>query len=875
MKTQSVTFFLVVACLPVLLSQLAYGDGEPFPDAALERFKIWLRRIMFNSQNRRLDVFEHEGGAFKIETRDEKEMMIAPGEAEIYGLRPLPQAADNPVSFYHSLFQEALQTLKHGCMIKDALIAVDYETEYLRLYRPALLEKGICELQRYIFVVFEPSVAADTKENVLNKLSTSTRPLLPFEVSAYMEKVAAPDSPVSGHKTPQYAVSQSMNGRHIKMYPGSKVQGAISLTTLPPSIDENYNLILAPTIARGTVITTTFKYREGWRDVFRRSMSSVFGISKVGKKSRVEKAEEKDQEDLEDLNDKVELQLYQSLLMYDTPERLDRRMKNLQNARTLQGLSDDKAPVYRADEGFIEKSFQAALPSAWAYLPQRLHDVNSRKEASYYVPIEAATPALTSPLVFRTIRNTAFYVDIQNISDKVLTIIVGDTGTGKSTLLTLYTKSLLYLEEHEGINTGLVSLDVGGSNSWLKDEDGVLSFDLADRGDDGDPLPCALHPLHCILDPEKTQHSAQEMGLAKQFLSKVMKFKTHEQIAEQAIEKALKSTIAEQSDYRFSIFLKHFEDQFKVFEAEKKLSDAMRYEWIEAIAIMKNYSRGGVFGKIYDPDITTRRNLDGVTKFYSNVDLDQVQVKSLVSFHLQLGYLIGYSLCLKYSATSGQYRLMHFHVDEFKQQAAFIDEAELLELKNQARKIGFLVLLGIQSPKHLLLEKIDPEKRKEIFQGIREMWVGQVDFNEDMTKFATILEMQAPPVGQKLSGKLLELQKAVEFNKKVYKLRESARGVTDLTEAQREAVEQYSICYIGIARDVVNLFVDVEIEWQWEVTTRAAGREVRGLVMKEFHLSKREAAKILSKALPKVPSTKLSNHELSKLLEQIKRENFQ
>ena len=872
LKVQSVEFFLIAACLPVFLSQLAYGRGEPFPDAALERFKIWLRSLMFNAQNKRMDVRQHSGGDFKVINREGGDVMIGPGEVEIYAFRVMPQAANDTAKFYQSFFQEILEALQPGCMIKDALLAVEYETEYLRKFRPSLLDKGICEQRRYLFAIFQPNVPGTSKSLMLEKLSSSTRALSPSEVAAYMEMLAAPESPVSGHRTPQYAVSQSMNGRHIKMYPGAKVQAAVSLATLPAFVSKDYNLILAPSIARGTVITTTFKTREGVREIFRKSMNGFFRSAKLDGMSRTEKEEAEDQADLSEKNDKVELHLYQSLLMYDSPERLHRRVLNLQNVRTLQGLSDAKTPVYRGDEGFIEESFRAALPSAWAYLPQRLHDVNSRTEASYYVPIEAAAQPWTSPLVLRTIRNTPFYVDFQSISDKVLVVIDGDTGTGKSTLITLYNKALLYLEEHVDIGVGFVSIDVGGSNSWVRDEEGVLSFDLAEEDEDGEPVPCPIHPLHCVLDPDKSKHSAEEFGLAKQYLGKLMKFKTHENIAREAIENALKAMISSNTEYRLSTFLACFEKEFERFKAEEKISEAMRFEWIEAVSILKNYCKGGIYGKIYDPETTKKRNLDGVTRLYFNIDLKHDRIKDLVSFHLQLGYLIGYSLCLKYSSTSGQYRLIHFYADEFKKQSEYIDAEEILELKNQSRKNGFLPIVCVQSLKHLLMDKLDVDKRREIYEGIRELWVGQVDFNEDMSKLATILGVEEPPKGGRLTGKLLQLKEAIDFNVAVYEQRKKVERIPDPTEIEREAAKQYTICYIGPTRDIVNLFVDIETSWLWGVTTHAAAREVRGLVMKEFALTKREAAHILTKALPKIPSTKLSNHELQTLLEQIRKE---
>ena len=198
LKVQSVSFFLITACMPVILSQLAYGRGEPFPDAALERFKIWLRKIMFNSQNRKFDVSEHQGGSFTLQDRQGSEVVIGPGEVEIYAFRPMPEAATDPVEFYQSFFQEILGSLQHGCMIKDAIIATDYETDYLRKVRPSLLDKGICEQQRIVFVIFEPTVSDTTKSNILEKFALNSRQLQAEDVAAYMERLAAPESPLSG-----------------------------------------------------------------------------------------------------------------------------------------------------------------------------------------------------------------------------------------------------------------------------------------------------------------------------------------------------------------------------------------------------------------------------------------------------------------------------------------------------------------------------------------------------------------------------------------------------------------------------------------------------------------------------------------------------
>lgn len=872
LKRPSPFFLFALPMGVMLLSQLSYGGGAPFPDAALERFKIRLRRFMFNSQNKRMDVKDHIGGDFKVGRDARREYAVGVGEVQTYGFKVMPRSGEDVIDFYQSFFQQLLSTLDHGVLIKDALMGLRYETEYLRKERPTLIEKGVCEHFRCLFVSFQPTVSEAKKTMILEKLASDARPIKAKEIAKYMELIAAPESPPTGHSTPSYQVSQVLNGRNIKMYPGAKIQGAASLATLPADVQRNYNLILAPVIAPGTIITTTFKLREGLRNNFRNILKGFLKTSKLSQQSEEEVSEAKDAANQESRGDAIDLYMYQSILMYDSPERLQRRILDLQNVRTFQSLAEEAAPVYMGDEGFIEESFRAALPSAWAYLPQRLQDVNSRREASYYLPIEATTSKKPSPLVLRTIRNTPFYVDIESISDKVLIVIDGDTGTGKSTLITLYNKALLWLEENKGIGTGFVSIDIGGTNAWVKDEDGVLAFDLGDTDEMGQPKPWPIHPLHCVLNPDKESYTVEELGLAKQYLAKVMKFKTHTGIAQKAISAALEDMISNHDEYRLSTFVACFQKQFELFKADNSISESMRFEWIEAIMLLENFAKGGVYGHIYDPENTAQRNLNGIYRVYFNVNLGQERIKDLTGFHLQLGYLIGYSLCLRYSSDSGQYRLFHFYADEFKKQAEYIDAEEILELKNQSRKNGFLPIVGVQSLKHLLMDKLDPEKRKEIYEGIRELWIGNVDFNEDRGKLATILNVEDPPRGSKLTGPLAQLRDAIDFNLKVIQQRKSAEQIPDPSEIEREVAKQYTICYISPTREITNLFVDIETNWLWEVTSHAAAKEVRALVMKEFGLKKRAAALILTKILPHVPSSKLSYEELDRVIDRIRKE---
>lgn len=386
LETSSVWVFFLSIFFPMMLSQFAYGSGKPFPDYNIERLKIWLRRKLRADQFN-VDVDYWKGASMKS---IQDGVIYGFGNTETHGYKVIVDPSQPRDTFYQSFYQGLLKLVEHGITVKDAVISIPYENDYIKGHRPSLISKGVCQQSRYLFVTFEDTCNPTHKKNLLENLSLGTKRLSSKEISAYMEIIAAPESPASGRNIPTYQVSQRLNGKHIRMYPINKVQGAISLCALPSRTDQNYNLILATALNKHSVITTTFKKREGFTEAFKGLVDGFFKLSRAArKKTREEELAAEEELDRDNKGDKAKLHMYQSILMYDTPEGLHERINHLQNIRIKLQLGEDNTPVYMADEGFIEQSFRAALPSPWAYLPQRLQAIKSYEEASYYLPIDS------------------------------------------------------------------------------------------------------------------------------------------------------------------------------------------------------------------------------------------------------------------------------------------------------------------------------------------------------------------------------------------------------------------------------------------------------------------------------------------------------
>lgn len=867
-QTSSTAWLVASMFGPLVLSELAFGGGKPFPDYNLERIKVGLRK-MLRANVFRSDIKERAGTMFSF--KPDKNILESPGGAQIYGYVLIPDS-ENQAEFYQSFYADLLQTLPYGVIIKDAVFSKPYTNEYLKNYRPALLEKGICEQKRYLFVTIEPTCDPNDKRILLEKLSIGTRRLKAKEIAAYMEFVAAPQSPPSGRDTPHYQVSQVIDGRHIRLYPEEKYQAAISLCALPARVNETYNEILATALTGHTVITTTFKLREGLRDAFKKMILGIIRTSKmdVEQSSEEKKTREEEKNQLA-RGDAIELHMYQSILTYDTTEALMEKTLKLQNIRTYLGLSEQYAPLYMADTGFVEKSFEAAMPFSWSYLPQRLQDVNSRREASYYLPIPAEDVSATfSPIVFRTTRNTPYYIDNQTISDRVLIIIAGDTGTGKSTLVAEYTRAQFYLESI-GVDTGFVSIDVGGSNSWLKEEEGVLIFDLDEVDENGEVMPFPIHPLHCTLDPTKAHHTSDEKAIAVMQLVKLMGLQSYQAIAETVVLQALEKTLAHSKVYRLSTFKHYFEEFFLAKKKENFFTKEVTLEWENALATLGKFSKGGIYGHIFDPEEPIYQSLGDFHKLYFNAGLKMERIKDLMKAFFELAYMVGYSVCLKSDSESGQYRLFNFIVDEFQKQARFIDPREILDLKNQARKNGFLPIITVQSLKHLILNDLPKDQQGEIYEGIREVYFGNIDFSTDRAKLATMLGIEDDP-SQPVKGKLKECADTVAFNQRIITERKSALASPEKTPIIVEKANTYSIGYISQIRSVHSFYVDLESGWLWYITTHAAARELRLAVMRYFGITKKEAARLLNLKFGKnIPTKKLTQAELKEALTDLER----
>lgn len=883
LETASSWVFFATIFAPMIVSQMFYGQGKPFPDYNIERFKIWLRKTL-RADRFNVDVDYWEGTTMK---KIENGIMYGFGNTETYGYKILVDPSQRREAFYQAFFQSILKFVDHGVIIKDAVTSVPFESDYIKTHRPTLITKGICDQSRYLFVTFEETCSKSTKQEILEKLSLGTRRMNDRELVAYMEAVAAPESPASGRPEPTYQVSQRLDGRHIRMYPVDKVQGAISLCSLPSFVDEEYNLILASALNRHSVITTTFKKREGVAESFRTLVDTFFKVAQVTrKKTAEEKLAAEEELDRENRGDKAKLFMYQSILMYDSPEGLQKRFLELQNVRTRLQLSDEKTPIYMADEGFIEQSFKVAMPSPWAYLPQRLQAIKSFEEASYYLPIESKIEGRFSPLMFRTIRNTLRYIDIQDTSDAIMTLIVGGAGTGKSTLLGGLSDAIDYLETI-GIATGKVTIDIGTSSGFQEDDENVLSFNLANKDENGDIAPYPVHPLHCALDPQKSEYTVKEKTLARDQLVRLLGLRTSKSIAQGIIMDALDQMVKYRSEYRLSTFRDYFLPLFRGALESSNLTNEVKMEWENSIAMLNKFCasskvifgpwpqgvtppveyKAGEFSKIFDPELTKYQSLGDFKRLYFNMSLAEETITDLATAHMNFAFLIGYSVCLKYDSESGNYHLFHFYVEEFQKARKYVDPTEFLELKNQLRKNGHLIYVVSQAFEHFILKGLEEKEQQEIFKYIRDIFFGNISFEDDKHVLKTLLTTDKDDF---LSEKFEEVKSTISNLQQVYSRRKAAALSDEKSPYIEEALSTYNIGYISPTREVDTLHVDYEPISLWKRTTHGAGRELRNKVMSELGLSRNEAARELLKIYKSVPTSKLSDEEITKTIERIR-----
>ncbi|MFK7823863.1 MAG: hypothetical protein AB8G05_06895 [Oligoflexales bacterium] len=543
-----------------------------------------------------------------------------------------------------------------------------------------------------------------------------------------------------------------------------------------------------------------------------------------GSLSRTEQEYEEEEKDRRLMGDKIRLHLFQSALLFGPHEKVHEASIRLQNLEYEQKPHDSNAhPMYLIDEGFIRTSFSAAMPGCFSYLPQRLLNVNSIEEGSLYLPAAEHISSEEFPLMLRSEHGSPFPINHIKGGGAVFQILLGRTGKGKSALVSEHIRAHMRLEECQGIETGVVVLDLGGSMSWLSEEDGVLSFEIRASKEGWEPLPA--HPLQILL-------SQGRLNIARDFLVKLMQIKRHVPTAEDLITKAIKLSIRDK-DYSFSGFYEHLTREVEAHKQEIELSSEMQLEWNNRLAILRKFKKGGIYGDIFEPENPKIKNLDGVTNFYANIDLKDVQFKDLSAAFILLSFTIGYEICHIYNADGLKPKSILFVIDEFHTMAKFIDSNEVLYLKDQARKTGFIPLICIQSLKYLIPDSIKDDLKEAMFQGIGNIFFYSLDGSEDFSKLSVILQEPAPANDRIPTGKFKKIKEIEEF-------------ISD--QAKKEEGKR---CYpVGlIARDlsIHCLYVDLETEWLWQITTHAGGKQIRNKIIERFHCSKKEASKLLAK----------------------------
>ncbi len=753
-------------------------------------------------------------------------------------------------------------------------IAERYQTDFLTKYRSALLEKSLMGIE-YLVIIKIPYLKAteEKRAELLDSLPSFFYRIERERLRHFTEKLVDPHKKNAKGKSPVFEASYVTDGRYAFPYP-DECYGGIAMCELGLKTGEEFPNIFRPAFSMRSIISTTIIKQGFLRDSVLNAWRSLReeGMVGFGKVSAAQKkANEKAEED-EAVGSYDALQVYCQALVYGRPDEVNTCLKRIKEMKDTPELIK---PLLCVELGAIQGALGAVTPGNMAAIPTRLMKVRNLTESAYYLPLYAPPTDLSVeyPLVLRTVHNTPFYINHAGLSETPLTLYVGKSGSGKSSLMALTVRAHWLLGVIYKRPVAIIVGDVGGSMAFMADDNTAdLVFNM-ERLNGGDFPALAIHPLHVFLDRDPTTgeiNTAQKL-LAIEMMAFLLRASTSDAAVTTVLRNAMEAMIEKESVFRLSVFGEYMDKAAAdLIEQAPSGRDLLAKDWFYHKLRLALFSRGGTYGKIFDPDEVGRDTMRDVVNFYYNCDEELFEIPDLASAFIGLCWSVARSIGQRFKSTNDDARDTLMLMDEFDRKSAFLGKMTLKSMKDQSRKYGIVPGLGIQSFDYLSTQTDEKsgQSGKTIYEGVGNTFFYGVGQEDVYSKVAAIFDQTYIP-GQEPRGKLREMiDIAARINKE--KERVEKETAMKLRPGQLRKERVYSVGFFDKSRNIQELYVDIEKDFLWMFTTHPGGRAIRRAVQREVEPNLLKASILLAKHGPwPIPSETPSPDDIRKILERI------
>lgn len=733
-----------------------------------------------------------------------------------------------------SLCKPFMKKLPKGASLTHIRLAEPYSTPFLRTYRPALIAKKVMGV-RYFVLLKIPylKVSGDERKSLADNIPSIFYRIAREDLRDLAERIADPHKKNKTGKTPHFEASFVNDGRYAYPYP-NECYAAISVSALGTHVNESFQELFKPAFGMRSIVSTTVikegVLADGLRNLYGTMREqNLIGFGKVSqKKKEASQKEERDEEE----GDYSTLKVYCQALVYGEQAEVNSCLREIKEA---EKIDERVRPLMSVELGNIRATLRAVTPGGLETLPSRTHKVRSLSEAGFYLPTYAppTAAAIEYPLVLRTIHNTPAYINHAGLSESPLTLYVGRSGSGKSTAICLAIRAHWLLQELHGRPVATVVGEVGSSMIFMV-ENGIadLSFNM-ERKDNEDFPPLPIHPLHAFLERnEDDAVTDANKLLARETVAFFIGADTTNPSVATVIDKAIRKMVDEEKTYRLSTFKEYMDDAARahIDSAPQAAKDDLAREWFEFSVRLAMFSKGGSYGRIFDPEAPTSDSLKGVVNFYYNMDEEIFEIPDLARAYIGLCWSVTRSIGRRFKSNNEDARDTLVKIDEFDRQSEYLGRMTLKNMKDQSRKYGLIPGLGIQSFDYLTQSESVKGSQNTIYEGVGNTFFYGVGQEDVYRKIAAIFEEVHIP-GTKPRGKLKQM---IEIAKNIEKSKEDERKQKDmkLRPGVQRKERVYSVGYFDSTRTIQQLYVDVERDFLWMFTTHPGGRAVRNAVRK-------------------------------------------
>lgn len=861
-----VVFTGLTAGIPAWISSFLY-QGE-FPGDRVERVQLKIAKVLkiFREAFTGWDIAGH----WSIQPDHDPMSVYNAGGDEFIGFE-----------VHESISQQELVTLcarlhrklPSGCSVTYIRLAQEFVTEFLQKYRPALLEKRVMGVE-YFVILKLPYLKAGREKRIqlLEDVPSTFYRIGRQELRHLTERIVDPYKRNDKGETPFFEASMVTDGRYAFPYP-DECYAAISMSKLATYVDDRFVNVFKPAFGMRSIVSTTVTRQAGFKDSIangyaamrEKGLIGLGGVTEAKKRSRM-KAEED-----EAAGDYIPLEIYCQALIYGRPGEVNDCIRKIKES---SDIPDEVRPTMSPELGSIKGALSAVSPGSLMPLPTRSLKVRSLKEAGFYLPLFAppTNMSVEYPFVLRTIHNTPAFINHAGLSESPLTLFVGKSGSGKSSLMTLMIRAHWLLGELHGRPVAIVVGDVGSSMTFMIDNAlADLSFNMERvNGSDFPPLP--IHPLHAFLEKDDSGviNNASRL-LAREMLAFFLQASTRDAGVTTVIDKALAAMIESETVFRLSTFLGYMKRAAaQLIEEAPAGKDVLAKEWFDRSLRLGLFAKGGSYGAIFDPDEVQRHDMKGVVNFYYNMDEEIFQIPDLAGAYIGLCWSVARSIGQRFKSNNEEARDTLLLMDEFDKKSEFLGGLTLKDMKDQSRKYGIIPGLGIQSFDYLTMPdaKGSGRSKNTIYEGVGNTFFYGVGQEDVYPKISAIFEEVYIP-GTEPRGKLKEM---LDIARSIAQAKEDAdKAKTRKLKAGQERKERvYSVGFFDSSRKVQHLYVDVERDFLWMFTTHPGGRAIRNAVRREVEQNLIKASLLLARHGPwPIPSETPSPKEIKEIMERI------